>query len=119
MKTGTMSMRLSLLFLRPKLLSPLHQSALDFLSETLLWFGVRGVAGMKICPNMAAKKSSLPSATGTNSRRAPNKPGGIEMHKPTAHRPLPLLIAAGLCLLAGLALAQRAPKKHNQPSEQP
>jgi hypothetical protein len=29
------------------------------------------------------------------------------------------LIAAGLCLLAGLALAQRAPKKHNQPSGQP
>jgi hypothetical protein len=29
------------------------------------------------------------------------------------------LIAAGLGLRAGLALAQRPPKKHNQPSEQP
>src|SRR5262245_65308277 len=41
------------------------------------------------------------------------------MNKPTAHRLIPFLIAAGLCLLAGLALAQRSPKKHNQPSEQP
>src|SRR5215510_2662455 len=51
MKSGTMSTRPSLLFLRPKLLSPLYQSAIDFLSETLLWFGVGGGAGMKICPN--------------------------------------------------------------------
>jgi len=74
---------------------------------------------MKICPNLGAKKSSAPSATGTNSRRAPNDPGGIEKNKPTARRLLPFLIAAGLCLLASLALAQRSPKKHNQPSEQP
>src|SRR6266508_3972062 len=51
MKSGAVSTRPSLLFLRPKLLSPLYQSAIDFLSETLLWFGVRGVARMKICPN--------------------------------------------------------------------
>ena len=51
MKSGTMSTRQSLLFLRPKLLSALYQSAIDFLSETLLWFGARGAAGMKICPN--------------------------------------------------------------------
>src|SRR5215468_12793924 len=69
--------------------------------------------------NMGAKKSRLPSATGTNSRRAPINPSGIETNKPTAHRLLPFLIAAGLCLLASLALAQRSPKKHNQPSEQP
>src|SRR5262245_65801557 len=100
MKSGTVSTRPAPPILRPKLLSPLHQSAIDFLSETLLWFGVRGAAGM-------------------NSRRAPNNPGGIAMNKPTAHRLLPFLIAAGLCLLASLALAQRSPKKHNQPSEQP
>jgi len=40
-----------LIFIRPILLSTLYQSAIDFLSETLLWFGVRGVARMKICPN--------------------------------------------------------------------
>jgi hypothetical protein len=44
---------------------------------------------------------------------------GATTNKPTAHRLLPFLIAAGLCLLASLALAQRSPKKHNQPSEQP
>src|SRR5215813_184747 len=43
-KSGTASARLSLHFLRPKLLSPLYQSAIDLLSETLLWFGVRGNA---------------------------------------------------------------------------
>src|SRR6266545_6626684 len=50
MKSGTVSTRLSVLFLRPKPPNPLHQSAIDFLSETLLWFGAGGVAGMKICP---------------------------------------------------------------------
>jgi len=51
MKSGTMSTRQSPLFLQPKLIITLYQSAIDFLSETLLWFGVRGGAGMKICPN--------------------------------------------------------------------
>ncbi|HEY6400393.1 MAG TPA: hypothetical protein VI479_03225, partial [Blastocatellia bacterium] len=46
-----MSKRLARLFLRLTSLSPLNQSAIDFLSETLLWFGARGVSEMKICPN--------------------------------------------------------------------
>src|SRR5215475_15704392 len=69
--------------------------------------------------NMGAKKSRLPSGTGTNSRRAPNNPGGVETNKPTAHRLSPFLIALGFCLFASLAHAQRSPKKHNQPPEQP
>jgi TonB family protein len=44
-------MRLAWLFLRPTSLSALNQSAIDFLCETLLWFGSRGVSEMKICPN--------------------------------------------------------------------
>jgi hypothetical protein len=44
MKSGTMSTRQSPLFLQPKLIITLYQSAIDFLSETLLWFGVRVVA---------------------------------------------------------------------------
>jgi hypothetical protein len=47
MKSGTMSTRPSLLFPRPKLLIPLHQNAIDFMSEKLLWFGDRSVAGMR------------------------------------------------------------------------
>src|SRR5262249_33872670 len=38
-------------------------------------------------------------------------------NKPTAHRLLPFLIAAGLCLLAGFALAQRAPQKNDPASK--
>src|SRR5262245_60016659 len=42
------STRLEPLFLRSKTFNALNQSAIDFLSETLLWFGVRGVSGMKL-----------------------------------------------------------------------
>src|SRR5215510_3937873 len=51
MRSGTMSTHLEPLFPRPKLLSPLYQSAIVFLPETLLWFAARGVAGMKFCTN--------------------------------------------------------------------
>src|SRR5215470_19875964 len=50
MKSGTVSTYPTPLFLRLKRLSPLYQSAIDFLSETLLWFSAGGMAGMKICP---------------------------------------------------------------------
>jgi len=41
------------------------------------------------------------------------------MSKLAANKILPLVIALCGCLLASLALAQRSPKKHNQPSEVP
>src|SRR5262249_29156836 len=46
------------LFLRSKILTPLYQSAIDLLSETLLWFGIRGVAGMQIRPNCQLEEES-------------------------------------------------------------
>src|SRR5215813_2743550 len=50
-RSGTVSTRQSTHFLQSKLLGPLYQSAIDFLSKTLLWFSAGGVAGMKISPN--------------------------------------------------------------------
>src|SRR5262245_55801841 len=43
-KSGTRQRARGLLFRLSKSLSELNQSAIDFLSETLLWFSVRGVS---------------------------------------------------------------------------